>query len=100
MLSRKTALEAAMLSMPDQMEEIYQTIVSAALAELGVKLRRRSAGCACAKRSRELARSPMRSAIQHTRHRRAAAIGTRPGGPQRKLRLEPEFIRQSKQGKG
>ncbi|MGB0128720.1 MAG: hypothetical protein WBP72_13865, partial [Rhodocyclaceae bacterium] len=29
MLSRKTALEAALVSMPDQMEEIYQTIVTA-----------------------------------------------------------------------
>jgi hypothetical protein len=29
MLSRRTALEAAMVSMPDQMEEIYQTVVTA-----------------------------------------------------------------------
>jgi hypothetical protein len=29
MLGRRTALEAAMLSMPDQMEEIYQTVVTA-----------------------------------------------------------------------
>lgn len=32
MLSRKTAIEAAMLSMPDQMDEIYQTIVTAPTA--------------------------------------------------------------------
>lgn len=39
MLSRKTALEAAVLSMPDQMEEIYQMIVAAPRShELGVKL--------------------------------------------------------------
>lgn len=39
MLSRKMALEAAMLSMPDQMDEIYQTIVTApASAEVDSKL--------------------------------------------------------------
>jgi hypothetical protein len=39
MLSRRTALEAAVLSMPDQMEEIYQMIVVAPRSqELGVKL--------------------------------------------------------------
>jgi hypothetical protein len=39
MLSRRTALEAAVLSMPDQMEEIYQMIVAAPRShELGVKL--------------------------------------------------------------
>lgn len=39
MLSRKTALEAALLSMPDQMEEIYQTIITAPTShELGTKL--------------------------------------------------------------
>ncbi len=39
MLSRKTALEAAVLSMPDQLEEIYQMIVAAPRShELGVKL--------------------------------------------------------------
>ncbi len=39
MLSRKTALEAAVLSMPDQMEEIYQMVVAAPRShELGVKL--------------------------------------------------------------
>ena len=37
--ARKTALEAAVLSMPDQMEEIYQMIVAAPRShELGVKL--------------------------------------------------------------
>ena len=29
MLSRRRSIEAAMLSMPDQMEEIYQSIISA-----------------------------------------------------------------------
>ena len=39
MLSRKTALEAAVLSMPDQMEEIYQMIVAAPRShELGARL--------------------------------------------------------------
>lgn len=39
MLSRKAALEAALISMPDQMEEIYQTIVTAPTSEeLGAKL--------------------------------------------------------------
>jgi len=39
MLSRKTALEAAVLSMPDQMEEIYQMIVAAPRShELGTRL--------------------------------------------------------------
>lgn len=39
MLSRKTAIEAAMLSMPDQMEEIYQTIMTTpANVDLGAKL--------------------------------------------------------------
>jgi len=39
MMSRKTALEAALLSMPDQMEEIYQSIVTAPAAEgLGARL--------------------------------------------------------------
>lgn len=39
MLSRKTVLEAAVLAMPDQMEEIYQNIVTAPTADgLGVKL--------------------------------------------------------------
>lgn len=39
MLSRKTVLEAASLSMPDQMEEIYQTIITAPMADgLGDKL--------------------------------------------------------------
>lgn len=39
MTSRKTALEAAVLSMPDQMEEIYQAIVTAPTAEgLGARL--------------------------------------------------------------
>lgn len=39
MLSRKTALEAAVLSMPDQLEEIYQMIVAAPRShELGGKL--------------------------------------------------------------
>lgn len=39
MLSRKMALEAAMLSMPDQMDEIYQTIVTApASADVDSKL--------------------------------------------------------------
>jgi hypothetical protein len=39
MMSRKTALEAALLSMPDQMEEIYQSIVTAPTAEgLGAML--------------------------------------------------------------
>lgn len=33
MLSRKTAIEAAMLSMPDQMEEIYQTIMTTPASE-------------------------------------------------------------------
>jgi hypothetical protein len=33
MLSRKRALDAAMLSMPDQLEEIYQTIMTAPLSE-------------------------------------------------------------------
>jgi hypothetical protein len=39
MLSRRTALEAAMLSIPDQMEEIYQTIITAPTSqEIGAKL--------------------------------------------------------------
>lgn len=39
MMSRKTALEAAMLSMPDQLEEIYQTIMTApAAGGTGAKL--------------------------------------------------------------
>lgn len=39
MLSRKTVLEAAVLAMPDQMEEIYQNIVTSPTADgLGVKL--------------------------------------------------------------
>jgi len=39
MMSRKTALEASVLSMPDQMEEIYQMIVAAPSSqELGQKL--------------------------------------------------------------
>lgn len=39
MMSRKTALEAAVLSMPDQMEEIYQMIVAAPRSqELGLRL--------------------------------------------------------------
>jgi len=39
MLNRKAALEAALLSMPDQMEEIYQTIITAPTShELGTKL--------------------------------------------------------------
>lgn len=39
MLSRKTVLEAALLSIPDQMEEIYQTIVAAPSSrEIGAKL--------------------------------------------------------------
>lgn len=39
MLSRKAALEAALIAMPDQMEEIYQTIVTAPTShELGAKL--------------------------------------------------------------
>lgn len=39
MLSRKMAIEAAVLSMPDQMDEIYQTIVTApASAEVDSKL--------------------------------------------------------------
>ena len=39
MLSRKTALEAALIAMPDQMEEIYQTIITApGSQELGAKL--------------------------------------------------------------
>lgn len=39
MLSRNTALEAALLSMPDQMEEIYQSIITAPTAEgLGAML--------------------------------------------------------------
>jgi hypothetical protein len=39
MMSRKTALEAALLSMPDQLEEIYQGIVTAPTAEgLGARL--------------------------------------------------------------
>lgn len=39
MMSRRTALEAAVLSMPDQMEEIYQMIVAAPRSqELGQKL--------------------------------------------------------------
>ena len=33
MLSRKTAIEAALLSMPDQMEEIYQTIMTTPATE-------------------------------------------------------------------
>lgn len=33
MMSRKTAIEAAMLSMPDQMEEIYQTIMTTPTSE-------------------------------------------------------------------
>lgn len=33
MMSRKTAIEAAMLSMPDQMEEIYQTIMTTPASE-------------------------------------------------------------------
>lgn len=33
MLSRKTAIEAAMLSMPDQLEEIYQTIMTTPTSE-------------------------------------------------------------------
>ena len=32
MLSRMTAIEAAMLSMPDQIEEIYQTIMTAPMS--------------------------------------------------------------------
>jgi hypothetical protein len=39
MMSRKTAIEAAMLSMPDQMEEIYQTIMTTPASEdVGSKL--------------------------------------------------------------
>lgn len=39
MLSRKTAIEAAIVSMPDQMDEIYQSIVAApGSAELGSRL--------------------------------------------------------------
>lgn len=39
MLSRKMAIEAAIVSMPDQMDEIYQTIVTApATADMGSKL--------------------------------------------------------------
>jgi hypothetical protein len=39
MLSRRTAIQAAMLSMPDQMEEIYQIIMTApASREMGSKL--------------------------------------------------------------
>ena len=39
MLSRKAALEAALIAMPDQMEEIYQTIITAPTShELGAKL--------------------------------------------------------------
>lgn len=39
MASRKTAIEAAMLSMPDQMDEIYQAIVTAPTAtETGTRL--------------------------------------------------------------
>lgn len=39
MLSRKMAIEAAIVSMPDQMDEIYQTIVTApATADVGSKL--------------------------------------------------------------
>ena len=39
MTSRKRALEAAMLSMPDQMEEIYQTIMTtSATEEVGSRL--------------------------------------------------------------
>jgi len=39
MLSRKMAIEAAMLSMPDQMDEIYQTIVTAPTSsEIGSKM--------------------------------------------------------------
>ncbi|MBK6974404.1 MAG: hypothetical protein IPH26_16145 [Sterolibacteriaceae bacterium] len=39
MLSRKTALEAALISIPDQMEEIYQTIIAAPTShEIGAKL--------------------------------------------------------------
>lgn len=39
MQSRKTAIEAAMLSMPDQMDEIYQTIVTAPTStEIGSKM--------------------------------------------------------------
>ena len=33
MISRKRALDAAMLSMPDQLEEIYQTIMTTPLTE-------------------------------------------------------------------
>lgn len=39
MMSRKAALEAALIAMPDQMEEIYQTIITAPTShELGAKL--------------------------------------------------------------
>ena len=39
MLGRKTALEAALISIPDQMEEIYQTIIAAPTShEIGAKL--------------------------------------------------------------
>lgn len=39
MLSRKTALEAALVSIPDQMEEIYQSIIAAPTSrEIGAKL--------------------------------------------------------------